>query len=69
VQSSHDTQTPVEGAMHLRELLRDNSRLALIEGSWRHGAYPGNCADDTVTRYLVHGELPKQDVTCRSTLP
>ncbi|HEX6357294.1 alpha/beta fold hydrolase [Actinophytocola sp.] len=69
VQSSHDTQTPVEGAMNLRELLNDNSRLALIEGSWRHGAYPGNCADDTVTRYLVHGELPSQNVTCRSTLP
>ncbi len=69
VQSSHDTQTPVEGAVNLRELLADNSRLALVEGSWRHGAYPGNCADDTVTRYLVHGELPAQDVTCQSTQP
>ncbi len=67
VQSSHDTQTPVEGARHLRGLLPDNSRLAVVEGSWRHGAYPGNCADDTVTRYLAYGELPARDVTCQST--
>ena len=52
---------------HLRELLADNSRMALVEGSWRHGAYPGNCADATVTHYLVTGELPARDVTCQST--
>jgi hypothetical protein len=69
VQSSHDVQTPVEGAVNLRRLLPDNSRLALVEGSWRHGAYPGNCADGTVTRYLVTGELPTRDVTCASTQP
>ncbi|WP_020666427.1 alpha/beta hydrolase [Amycolatopsis nigrescens] len=67
VQNSHDTQTPIEGARNLRELLPDNSRMALVEGSWRHGAYPGNCADATVTRYLLSGELPAKDVTCPST--
>ncbi|MDI5980243.1 alpha/beta hydrolase [Amycolatopsis magusensis] len=64
VQNEYDTQTPLEGAAHLRELLPDNSRMLLAQGAWRHGAYPGHCADDTVTRYLLDGELPAQDVTC-----
>jgi pimeloyl-ACP methyl ester carboxylesterase len=65
VQSSHETQTPVEGALNLRRLLPDNARIALAEGSWRHGVYPGHCTDGTVTHYLVTGELPAEDVTCR----
>ena len=65
VQNSLDTVTPIEGARNLHRLL-PNSRMALVEGSWQHGAYPGNCADATVTRYLTSGELPARDVNCKS---
>jgi hypothetical protein len=35
-----------------------------------HGAYVlgGNaCASDVTTRYLVDGEMPEDDVTCRAS--
>ncbi|MBK1784881.1 alpha/beta fold hydrolase [Prauserella cavernicola] len=69
VQNSHDSQTPIEGAANLRELLGDNARMALVDGSWEHGAYPGNCADSVVTRYLMGDGLPEQDTTCQTAKP
>lgn len=52
VQSSHDTQTPVEGAANLRELLADNSRVVW----WDPGRRLGRGSGHQRQRGASHGD-------------
>ncbi|SDN40102.1 alpha/beta hydrolase fold [Actinomyces ruminicola] len=60
-----DPATPYQWARALAAQL-DSARLLTVEGNG-HGAYmrKGECVDNTIDAYLLRGELPEQDLTCR----
>ncbi|MCP2262942.1 alpha/beta hydrolase [Promicromonospora thailandica] len=69
LQNRRDPVTPLAGGQLLREKLGDRSRLVTVDGSG-HGVYVlgGNaCALNIGTRYLVDGELPARDTSCRAS--
>ncbi|GAA1330763.1 alpha/beta hydrolase [Pseudonocardia xinjiangensis] len=69
VQNRYDPPTPYRGGELLREKFGSRARLVSVDASG-HGAYVlgGNaCASDVTTRYLVDGEMPEDDVTCRAS--
>ncbi|WP_275002681.1 alpha/beta hydrolase [Promicromonospora iranensis] len=68
LQNRRDPVTPVAGGERLHEKFGDRSRLVTVDGSG-HGVYVlgGNaCALNVGTTYLVEGEMPRRDVSCRA---
>lgn len=68
LQNRRDASTPHRGGKMLREKFGDRARLVSVDDSG-HGVYVlgGNsCALNTATRYLVEGEMPAQDTSCRA---
>ncbi|GAB2485058.1 hypothetical protein GCM10027063_28640 [Promicromonospora xylanilytica] len=68
MQNRRDPVTPLAGGELLHEKFGDRSRLVTVDGSG-HGVYAlgGNaCALNVGTTYLVDGELPRRDVSCRA---
>ncbi|MGA4847195.1 alpha/beta hydrolase [Streptomyces sp. G5(2025)] len=68
LQNRRDASTPHRGGKMLREKFGDRARLVSVDDSG-HGVYVlGNnsCALNTVTRYLVEGEVPAKDTSCRA---
>ncbi|MEU4361889.1 alpha/beta hydrolase [Promicromonospora sp. NPDC023987] len=68
LQNRRDPVTPLAGGELLREKFGDRSRLVTVDASG-HGVYAlGNnaCALNVGTTYLVEGEMPKRDVSCRA---
>lgn len=66
VQSDSDPFTPPSGALHVRELLPDNSRLVLATDFAHHRLYPfsGHAGVlGATTDYLLSGRLPETDLT------
>lgn len=63
-----DPATPYQWAQALAAQL-DSARLLTVEGSG-HGAYmrKGECVDNTIDAYLLRGELPAQDLTCKEEI-
>lgn len=61
-----DTATPHEsGGVVLHETL-PGSRLVTVEHGYGHGAmFYSSCARNVMARYLMSGELPAENVTCR----
>lgn len=69
LQNRHDPVTPLAGGRLLDEKFGDRSRLVTVDGSG-HGVYVlgGNaCALNVTTTYLVDGELPARDRSCRAS--
>ncbi|MFG2228334.1 alpha/beta hydrolase [Streptomyces sp. NPDC048644] len=68
VQNEWDPQTPLPSGQALHADLK-GSKMVTVLGGEGHGAYPnGNtCTDGTVNDYLLTGELPAKDVTCKAT--
>jgi pimeloyl-ACP methyl ester carboxylesterase len=69
LQNRRDPVTPLAGGQALHEKFGDRSRLVTVDGSG-HGVYVlgGNaCALNIGTRYLVDGELPARDTSCRAS--
>lgn len=67
VASEHDPVTPLAGARQLAAGL-PGSRLVTLENDYSHGVFAsrGNpCVDRAVTGYLLAGDLPAADVSCR----
>lgn len=68
VQNLRDASTPHRGGKMLRQKFEDRSRLLSVDDSG-HGAYvlgDNPCALNTVTRYLVQGDMPAKDMLCRA---
>ncbi|WP_431940500.1 alpha/beta hydrolase [Nocardia grenadensis] len=68
VQNQRDPVTPLRGGELLDEKFGQRSRLVTVDGSG-HGAYvlgANPCASDVVTSYLVNGDIPEHDMTCRA---
>ncbi|MCP2283210.1 alpha/beta hydrolase fold [Promicromonospora umidemergens] len=68
LQNRRDPVTPLAGGKQLHEKFGDRSRLVTVDGSG-HGVYVlgGNaCALNVATTYLVDGEMPRRDVSCRA---
>ncbi|MFI8192431.1 alpha/beta hydrolase [Streptomyces sp. NPDC085946] len=68
VSTTGDTATTYRGSRALHRLLT-GSRLLTLDGAIGHGVYGtyGNaCVDRTVNAYLVSGDLPEGDPTCRT---
>ncbi|MDR7381994.1 alpha/beta hydrolase [Promicromonospora iranensis] len=68
LQNRRDPVTPLAGGERLHEKFGDRSRLVTVDGSG-HGVYVlgGNaCALNVGTTYLVEGDLPRRDVSCRA---
>lgn len=68
LQNLRDPATPLRGAELLDEKFGPRSRLVTVDGSG-HGVYVfgGNpCALNVATGYLVDGDLPANDVSCRA---
>ncbi|MFI6024648.1 alpha/beta hydrolase [Amycolatopsis magusensis] len=66
VQNTRDPSTPLAGAREMRRALGDRARMVTVD-SGGHGAYRANgnaCGDDTVTQYLLTGQLQKSDSFC-----
>ncbi|WP_423462078.1 alpha/beta hydrolase [Promicromonospora sp. MS192] len=69
LQNRRDPVTPLAGGQRLREKFADRSRLVTVDGSG-HGVYVlgGNaCALNIGTSYLVDGEMPARDTSCRAS--
>lgn len=67
VQNEWDSQTPLVTARSMHRQMK-GSRMVTVDGGEGHGVYSTNpCADSAVDSYLVTGELPAADVTCRAT--
>lgn len=69
LQNRRDPVTPLAGGQLLRKKLGDRSRLVTVDDSG-HGVYVlgGNaCALNVGTAFLVDGELPARDMTCRAS--
>ncbi|MFI7103523.1 alpha/beta hydrolase [Streptomyces sp. NPDC050161] len=68
VQNEWDPQTPLPSGQALHADLK-GSKMVTVLGGEGHGVYPnGNaCTDGTVNDYLLTGELPAKDVTCKAT--
>jgi pimeloyl-ACP methyl ester carboxylesterase len=68
MQNRRDPVTPLAGGELLHEQFGDRSRLVTVDGSG-HGVYAlgdNACALNVGTTYLVEGELPRRDVSCRA---
>ncbi|MFE8910496.1 alpha/beta hydrolase [Streptomyces globisporus] len=68
LQNRRDASTPHLGGKMLREKFGDRARLISVDDSG-HGVYvlgKNSCALNTATRYLVKGEMPKDDTSCRA---
>jgi pimeloyl-ACP methyl ester carboxylesterase len=66
VQNLRDTATPLVGALGLRRVLGAGAVLLTVDQGG-HTAYlstASTCANDTTTRYLVHGVLPAEPTLC-----
>jgi pimeloyl-ACP methyl ester carboxylesterase len=66
VQNLRDTATPLAGAIGLRRVLGAGAVLLTVDQGG-HTAYlstASTCANDTATRYLVHGVLPAEPTRC-----
>jgi hypothetical protein len=62
--TTFDPATPYAGAKALRRLA-PGSRLVTVEG-WGHTMYGlSRCGDRIVNAYLLRGEMPSRDRTCR----
>ncbi|RAX19013.1 alpha/beta hydrolase [Actinomyces sp. Z5] len=63
-----DPATPYQWAKDLAAQL-DSARLLTVEGNG-HGAYKrkGDCVDNTIDNYLLRGELPEKDLTCKEEI-
>lgn len=70
VQNQRDPVTPVRGGQLLSEKFGDRSRLVTIDGSGHGGYVLGSnpCARQAVTRYLVEGAMPEQDLFCNKAV-
>lgn len=67
LQNRRDPVTPHRNAEILDEKFGDRSRLVSVEGSG-HGVYllgDNACAFNTTTGFLVGGQLPAENTTCR----
>ncbi|WP_217196127.1 alpha/beta hydrolase [Streptomyces buecherae] len=67
VASEHDPVTPLAGARQLAARL-PGARLVTLRDDYAHGVFAsrGNpCVDRATTAYLLTGDLPAADVTCR----
>jgi pimeloyl-ACP methyl ester carboxylesterase len=67
LQNQRDPVTPLRGGELIDEKFGDRSRLVRVDGSG-HGVYVlgrNPCALNVTTRFLVDGELPKRDLTCK----
>ncbi|WP_331453041.1 alpha/beta hydrolase [Streptomyces sp. SS162] len=68
LQNRRDAPTPHLGGKMLREKFGDRARLISVDDSG-HGVYvlgKNSCALNTTTRYLVEGEMPGKDMSCRA---
>jgi pimeloyl-ACP methyl ester carboxylesterase len=68
LQNRRDASTPHRGGRMLREKFGDRARLVSVDDSG-HGVYvlgTNSCALNTTTRYLVEGEMPAKDTSCRA---
>ncbi|MFS0695595.1 alpha/beta hydrolase [Streptomyces nitrosporeus] len=68
LQNRRDASTPHLGGKMLREKFGDRARLISVDDSG-HGVYVlgrNSCALNTTTRYLVEGEMPTKDTSCRA---
>ncbi|MFD5776125.1 alpha/beta hydrolase [Streptomyces fungicidicus] len=68
LQNRRDASTPHRGGKMLREKFGDRARLVSVDDSG-HGVYvlgDNSCALNTTTRYLVEGEMPAKDTSCRA---
>lgn len=68
LQNRRDPVTPLAGGERLHEKFGDRSRLVTVDGSG-HGVYTlgkNPCALNVGTTYLVEGEMPRRDVSCRA---
>ncbi|MFD8551522.1 alpha/beta hydrolase [Streptomyces fradiae] len=68
LQNRRDAPTPRLGGKMLREKFGDRARLISVDDSG-HGVYvlgKNSCALNTTTRYLVEGEMPGKDMSCRA---
>ena len=68
MQNRRDPVTPLAGGELLHEQFGDRSRLVTVDGSG-HGVYAlgdNACALNVGTTYLVEGELPRRDMSCRA---
>nr|WP_265868962.1 alpha/beta hydrolase [Streptomyces sp. SKN60] len=67
IQGLRDPSTPHSSALKMREALGSRARMVSVDRGG-HGMYLSNgnaCGDRTVTRFLLTGERPAADVTCR----
>ncbi len=63
---TRDPATPYEWAVGLHKIIA-NSRLITLVGDGHTGHNRGNtCVDSAVNRYLLTGEIPSDNLTCRS---
>jgi pimeloyl-ACP methyl ester carboxylesterase len=68
LQNRRDASTPHRGGKTLREKFGDRARLVTVDDSG-HGVYvlgKNSCALNAATRYLVEGEMPARDTSCRA---
>ncbi|MEV6279140.1 alpha/beta hydrolase [Nocardia sp. NPDC051832] len=68
MQNQRDPVTPLRGGELLDEKFGQRSRLVTVDGSG-HGVYvlgANPCASEVVTRYLVDGAMPENDIACRA---
>lgn len=71
VQSEDDIFTQSTGALRLRELLPRNSRLVMAADTAHHRMFPfgeNPAVNEVTTEYLLTGQLPGADVTCKNVL-
>lgn len=70
VSNEYDTATPHEqGAKKLHALLPGSKLVTVAEG-YGHGAmFYSSCARKHISDYLVSGELPAEDATCKQDAP
>ncbi len=67
IQNLRDPSTPYSKGMGMRRALGERARLVSVDRGG-HGVYLGNgnaCGDLAVTRFLVDGVRPDEDVLCR----
>ena len=68
IQNRTDVATPYLGGVLARQAFGDRSRLVSVDG-YGHGVYifdDNPCALNVGTAYLVDGEFPRRDVSCRA---
>ena len=67
MQNLRDPATPLAGALETRAAFGDRARMVTVDAGG-HGVYlvgqANTCASDTVTGYLVNGQLPAHDEFC-----